>query len=237
MPPGQHCHFPTQFLIFRRFHRNPAVLNWIVVCSWQFGHLRNRRAAGRVQHRFDDIVVAGAAADAAFQLVADGCLVQLVAVAVHDIDRRHDHAWSATAALRAKIAAEGGLHRVQLVALGDAPDCGDIGAGGLSDQRGAGVDRPAVDMDGASAALPGVAADMCPGQIEIFAQQMDIGYPAAGETQANSIRVPPGSRTIKCTLEPLPDRSGANSMMVPGHAATRSCKASSALRSATFNAR
>lgn len=65
----------------------------------------------------------------------------------------------------------------------------------------------------------------------------DIGYPAAGETQANSIRVPPGSRTIKCTLGPLPDRSGANSIMVPGHAATRSCKASSALRSATFNAR
>jgi hypothetical protein len=158
-------------------------------------------------------------------------------VAVHDIDRRHDHAWSATVALRAKIAAEGGLHRVQLVALGDAPDCGDIGAGGLSDQRGAGVDRPAVDMDGASTALPGVAVEMRPGQIEIFAQQMDIGYPAAGETQANSIRVPPGSRTIKCTLAPLPDRSGANSIMVPGHAATRSCKASSALRSATFNAR
>jgi hypothetical protein len=66
---------------------------------------------------------------------------------------------------------------------------------------------------------------------------LDIGYAAAGETQANSIRVPPGSRTIKCTLEPLPDRSGANSIMVPGHAATRSCKASSALRSATFNAR
>jgi hypothetical protein len=52
--------------------------------------------------------------------VADGCLVQLVAVAVHDIDRRHDHAWSATAALRAKIAAEGPVsgaaHRP-----GDAP--------------------------------------------------------------------------------------------------------------------
>jgi hypothetical protein len=61
-------------------------------------------------------VVAGAAADVALQLVADGFLVRLVAVAVHDIDRRHDHAWGATAALQAKIAAEGGLHRVQLAA-------------------------------------------------------------------------------------------------------------------------
>jgi hypothetical protein len=82
--------------------------------------------------------VGGAAADVAFQLVADGCLIQLVAVAVHDIDRRHDHAWGATAALQAKIAA---------VALGDAPNGGGVGAGGLSDQHGAGVDRPAVDMD------------------------------------------------------------------------------------------
>jgi hypothetical protein len=158
-------------------------------------------------------------------------------VAVHDIDRRHNHARGAIAPLQAVIAAEGGLHRVQLVALGDALDGRDVGAGGLSGQHGAGFDRPALDMDGEGAALAGVAADMRPGQIEIFAQQMDIGYPAAGETQANSIRVPPGSRTIKCTLGPLPDRSGANSIVVPGHAATRSCKASSALRSATFNAR
>jgi len=47
------------------------------------------------------------------------------------------------------------------------------------------------------------------------------------------MRVPPGSRTIKCTLGPLPDRSGANSITVSGHAATRACKASSASRSTT----
>src|SRR6266849_2349831 len=65
----------------------------------------------------------------------------------------------------------------------------------------------------------------------------DLGHTEATETQANSIRVPPGSRTIKCTLGPLPDRSGANSITVPGHAATRACNASSAMRSTTFNAR
>src|SRR5882724_3548829 len=65
----------------------------------------------------------------------------------------------------------------------------------------------------------------------------NLGYAEAAETQANSIRVPPGSRTIKCTLGPLPDRSGANSITMSGHAATRACKASSASRSKTLSAR
>jgi hypothetical protein len=56
------------------FSSESSGFEWIVVCSRLFGHLRNRPAAGRVQHRFDDIVVAGAAADAAFQLVASSNL-------------------------------------------------------------------------------------------------------------------------------------------------------------------
>src|SRR6478609_9325784 len=49
-------------------------------------------AAGCIKHRLDDVVVAGTAADVAFQLLADGLLVELAAMAVHNIDRRHDHA-------------------------------------------------------------------------------------------------------------------------------------------------
>ena len=71
------------------------------------------------------------------------------------------------------IVAERRLHRVQFVALGDALDGGDIGAGGLAGQHGAGFDRAAVDMDDAGAALAGVAADMGAGQVEIFAQEMN----------------------------------------------------------------
>ena len=118
-------------------------------------------------------MVAGAAADIAFQLVPDGVLVELAAVPVDDIDRRHDHARRAIAALQAVIVAERGLHRVQFVAFRDAFDGGDIGAVGLSDQHGAGLDRPAVDMDDAGAALAGIAADMGTGQVQMFAQQMD----------------------------------------------------------------
>src|SRR5712692_8276408 len=60
--------------------------------GWLFRGLRNLHAAGGVEHRFDDIVVAGAAADIALKLVPDGVLVELAAVAMNDIDRRHDHA-------------------------------------------------------------------------------------------------------------------------------------------------
>src|ERR1700709_2061008 len=87
-----------------------------------FRRLRDLHAAGGVEYRFDDIVVAGAAADIALKLVPDGVLVELAAVAVDDIDRRHDHARGAIAALQPVIVAERRLHRVQLVALRDALD-------------------------------------------------------------------------------------------------------------------
>src|SRR5260370_11890478 len=48
-------------------------------------------AAGGVEHRFDDIVVTRAAADIYFQLLPDGFLLHLAAVAIDDITRRHDH--------------------------------------------------------------------------------------------------------------------------------------------------
>src|SRR6476620_12206503 len=44
-----------------------------------FRCLCNVHAAGGVEHRFHDIVVAGAATDVAFQLVPDGILVELAA--------------------------------------------------------------------------------------------------------------------------------------------------------------
>src|SRR6266852_402520 len=103
--------------------------------GWLFRGLRNLHAAGGVEYRFDDVVVAGAAADIALKLVPDGVPVELAAVAVDDIDRRHDHARRAVTALQPVIVAERRLHRVQLVALRDALDGGDVGAVGLSDQH------------------------------------------------------------------------------------------------------
>src|ERR1700675_2995518 len=126
---------PYRSSVFRRFRRSLAVLNVAIGNPRTlFGGLRDLHAAGGVEHRFDDVVVAGAAADIAFQLVADGVLVELAAIAVDDVDRRHDHARREITALQSVIVAERRLHRVQFVTLGNALDGGDIGAVGLPDQ-------------------------------------------------------------------------------------------------------
>ena len=44
---------------------------------------------------------------------------------------------------------------------------------GLTGQHGAGLDRLAVDMHDAGAALAGVAADMGAGQAQVLAQELD----------------------------------------------------------------
>src|SRR6185436_18156320 len=71
-----------------------------------FRGLRDLHAGSRIQHRFDDVVVARAAADVAFQLVPDRGLVEIAAMALHDVDRRHDHAGRTESALQPVIIAE-----------------------------------------------------------------------------------------------------------------------------------
>src|ERR1700688_867025 len=61
-----------------------------------FGGLRRARAAAdrlcAGDDRFDDVVVAGAAADIALELLADGVVVEVVTLAADHIDCGHDHA-------------------------------------------------------------------------------------------------------------------------------------------------
>ena len=111
--------------------------------------------------RLDDVVIAGAAADIAFELLADGAVVEIVALAAHDIDRGHDHAGRAIAALQPVIFAERFLHRMQrAVGRRRSLDGQHVGALELQREHGAGFHRLAVDMHDAGAALRGVAADM-----------------------------------------------------------------------------
>src|SRR6202051_654549 len=128
---------PYRSCLIRHFHRSwrSEISAIKASCLRLFGGLRDLHAAGGVKHRLDDVVIAGAAADIAFELVPDGCLVELAAIAVDDIDRRHDHARGAVAALQPVIVAECRLHRMQLLAPGDALDGGDAGAIGLADQH------------------------------------------------------------------------------------------------------
>src|SRR5690349_21546395 len=76
--------------------------------------------------RLHDVMVAGATAQIAVELVTDGLVVEIVALAIHHVDRSHDHARRTEAALQAVMLAEGFLHRMQLRAVGDTFDRGDL---------------------------------------------------------------------------------------------------------------
>ncbi len=112
---------------------------------------------------------------------------EVVALAVDQIDRGHDHARRAEAALQAVMLAERLLHRMQRRAVGGQPLDGlDLVAVGHDRERGAGLHRLAVEMHDAGAALRGVAADMGAGQAQILAQKLhqqgagvDIGVDGA----------------------------------------------------------
>src|SRR5215467_13693137 len=68
------------------------------------------RACG---NRLNDVVIAGAPANIAFKLLANGAVVELVAFAADDVDRGHDHAGGAETALQPVIFTKGLLHRMQ----------------------------------------------------------------------------------------------------------------------------
>jgi len=86
------------------------------------------------------------------------------------VERAHDHARRAEAALEPVVVAERFLHRVQRAVLGQALDGRDAAAFGLGGQYRARLDGAAVDVDDARAALAGVAADVGAGQAEMIAQ-------------------------------------------------------------------
>src|SRR5215510_6699496 len=133
-----------------------------------------RHRLGPRRDRLHDVVVAGAAADVAFQLMANSVLVELVTLAVHDVDRRHDHARRAIAALQPVVLAERLLHRMQgTVRLGETLDGGDVGALDLPGEDGTRLHRLAVHMHHAGAALRGVAAHMGAGEPQVLAQELD----------------------------------------------------------------
>jgi hypothetical protein len=123
-------------------------------------------------HCAHDVVVARAAAQVAFQVRADGGGVG-AGVFLHQRGGAHHHAGRAEAALQAVAFAEGFLHRVQRAGSGEALNGGHGGAVGLDREDIARLDRPAIQVDRAGAALRGVAADVGAGQAQLFAQELD----------------------------------------------------------------
>src|SRR5215467_2343763 len=134
---------------------------------------------------FDNVVVAGAAADVAVELFANGMLIEIVAASPHDVERRHDHSRCAKAALESVIFAECFLHGMQrTIRFGQPLNGGDLGTLALQSEGRAGFCCDAVDMNDAGPALRGIAADMGPGQPQIFAEklhQQSAGFDITGD--------------------------------------------------------
>src|SRR5262245_39916968 len=92
-------------------------------------------------------------------------------------EARHNLTGSAKAALEAVMLDKGSLQGVQLVAIGDAFDGGDLGTL-MHDSEGKAGDNPlAVELDSAGAAGSLVAAFLGAGQIERLAQHIKERLP------------------------------------------------------------
>src|SRR5690606_21997081 len=122
--------------------------------------------AGRIAYGADDVLIAGAPAEVAFEAFADGFLVRIRVVG-QQIDRLHDHAGSAETALECVVVAEGLLHRVELPVAGEPLHGGDLTAVRLDGQDRTGLHAPPVERDGAGAAVTRVAADHGSGLAEL----------------------------------------------------------------------
>ncbi len=124
------------------------------------------------QDRLDDVVVAGAATEVAFEP-----LPRLVFVGsgtrFDQLDGAHDHAGRAKAALKRVVLMERLLHWVELAALGQTLDCRDGGTICFDGQHGATLDGATVNVDDTGTAVAGVAADVGSRELELFAQQLD----------------------------------------------------------------
>lgn len=100
-------------------------------------------------------------------------IAEIVALAMHKIDRSHDHARRTEAALQPVMLAEGFLHRMQRRAVGGKPLNGpDLMPVRHHRQRCAGLNGLAVEMDH-TRRTAGVAADMRAGQPKILTQELN----------------------------------------------------------------
>ena len=120
--------------------------------------------------------VRAAAADVAAHALADPGLVEHAAGVRHLVqhpDRRAELAGRAVAALERVVGDERPLERVQLPVPGEALDGHDLGALMRDRQGQAAVRTPAVQEDGAGAALPVVASLLRARDPEPLAQRVE----------------------------------------------------------------
>ena len=142
-----------------------------------------------VENGFGDAGIGAAAAEVAAHAFADAIGIVAGLAFVDEADRAHDLARRAEAALEAVMGDEGGLHRMEQVALGETFDGDDLSAVEAGGERQARIDAPAVDQHRAGAALAAVAALLGAGEIEPLAQQVEQRYPRVLERDVPAVAV------------------------------------------------
>src|SRR5919106_1128622 len=146
-----------------------AVVAVLSLTSWSPPPRRRR-------DRLDDVHIARAAADVPLDRTADLVLRRL-RIVVEQVLRAHQHPGRAVAALERVVIREGLLERMELAARRERLDGLDGRPVGLDGGQHAGLDRRAVEDDGARTAVPGVAPDVRPGQVEVVADEVDEQAP------------------------------------------------------------
>ena len=131
---------------------------------------------GRVLHGLHDVLVSGAAADVPRERPAD-LLLGGARVLGEQRHRGQHHPRRAEAALEPVLLVEPRLDRVELRALGEPLDRGDLAAVRLHREHRARLRRHAVHEDGAGAAARRVASDVGAGEAERLAQEVDEQEP------------------------------------------------------------
>src|SRR5690606_40709716 len=106
-----------------------------------------------------DILVAGAAAEIAFQPVTD-FFFGGIRIVLDEGNRRHDHTGGAVATLQAVFFPEGFLHGMELSVGRQSFDGRDFAPVCLHRQTGTGFDRATIQMYGTSPTLAGITADV-----------------------------------------------------------------------------
>ena len=118
----------------------------------------------RIQHRVDDLAIAGAAAEHAAQRVLDLVFASAADCVRSSAVAGDQHARRADAALRRAMREEGGLQRRQACRWPSPSTVRTARPAHLADRDQAGADRLAVEQHRAGAAIAGVAADLGAGE-------------------------------------------------------------------------
>src|SRR5258708_21397131 len=119
-----------------------------------------------------DVGVAGTAADIAGKVMADFTLGRMRVLLEQLVDS-HDHPRSTETALQGVVLMESRLNRMQSAIAGrESFDRRDRRTVRHHGENRAGFDRLSIDINGAGAALRGVAADMGPREAEIVSKQI-----------------------------------------------------------------